>query len=652
MSQLCVKVLALKYDTVDLATHTWHGFALVVTEDGKSDYSVVPTIRARWQPHDGQTGEKVTTGEGAVAEENAHRTFAAIKLHEYSGEPASHTIWRFKLEIPLADVEQKVTYSLEGQAHPDSQPPAIRDATSNSFFVPAKDQDFRWIGHSCNGFSASLNPDEWNGPNPLWDDALREHQRLPFHAVVGGGDQIYNDKLTHEKELQAWTAEKDPHKRMAMPLTDEIATAIDRYLFNHYVEWFGSGSFSKCIAQVPMMNMLDDHDLIDGFGTYPDDLMMAPIFNAIGSKGYFWYLIFQQFMKIEVDGTDDKNHSNKSIIIGEKGPYIPYPNQSFLAYMGPKQWLLMIDCRAERKTDLIVTKKSYEKIFNRVRTDLPPGVDHLVILLGVPLAYPRMVFLERALSSSLNPLILLAKGVSPGFTNNFNGQVELLDDLGDHWAAGPHKKERNKLICQVNELALEKHLRISWMSGDVHCASASVLHSLHGHDPAKDPKFSLQVVTSAIVNAPPPPAVIGLLNRLAQKKHRTLMWAGVAEHAVPTFEKGFDGQKQKAKYIAGARNWCAVTRDAQSGELEFELRVEKTKGSGDCKSYPLRSPAPTWEVKKEHHHLLHTKRFDKVVSEHVREHHRAKHNGTVGGEGQNGDAKVEAGRHVIQAALA
>lgn len=449
--------------------------------------------------------------------------------------------------------------------------------------------------------------------------------------------------------MQEWVNEKDPHKRMAMPLTGEIATTIDRYMFNHYIEWFGTGSFSKVIASVPMMNMLDDHDLIDGFGTYPSELMKAPVFNAIGSRGIFWYLIFQQFINIAVDGTNDSpgKHSNRSIIIAGKGTYVPFPNQSFLAYMGPKQWLLLIDCRAERSLETIVSKQSYDKIFNRVRSDLPPGVEHLVILLGVPLAYPRMVFLERALSSSLNPLIVLAKGICPGFTNSFNGQVELLDDLGDHWcASGPHKKERNKLICQVNELALEKHVRVSWISGDVHCASASVLHSSHFRDPAQDPKFSLQVVTSAIVNAPPPPAVIAMLNKLAQKKHRTLLWAGVAEHAVPTFDEGLDGQKQKTKYIVGARNWCAVTLDPTSKDLEFELRVEKQKGSGECKSYLLRTPAPTWEVKKEHRHLLHTKQFEKYI-----ESHKAKRSSAPNSNGTVWE-KVKAGRHPIKAAVA
>lgn len=95
MSQLCVKVLALKYDTVDVKTGLWHGFALAVTEDPKSDYSVTPTIRLRWGPaSDNSAGGAAANG---VANENAHQTTVGHKLYEYKGEPAPHTMWRFKV---------------------------------------------------------------------------------------------------------------------------------------------------------------------------------------------------------------------------------------------------------------------------------------------------------------------------------------------------------------------------------------------------------------------------------------------------------------------------------------------------------------------------------------------------------------------------
>lgn len=51
----------------------------------------------------------------------------------------------------------------------------------------------------CNGFSAGVNPDDFRGPgfdsgyDPVWIDLLKKHEEQPFHALVGGGDQIYCD---------------------------------------------------------------------------------------------------------------------------------------------------------------------------------------------------------------------------------------------------------------------------------------------------------------------------------------------------------------------------------------------------------------------------------------------------------------------------
>ncbi|CDU22088.1 uncharacterized protein SPSC_00718 [Sporisorium scitamineum] len=601
----------LRYDTVDLEQSIYHAYAMIVTEDATSDYSITPTLQLRWEKAAGVSA--AVDGTTAVSDDNSHKHSEAIKLYQYHGAEGSFTFWRFKIEVPLADHELAVHYSIDGEAHPNSQSEAIKGLTGHTFFVPAKTQNFRWAGHSCNGFSASTDESVWNGANPLWDDLLKAHAAKPYHAVIGGGDQIYCDKLVREPEMQEWNDQTDSKKRMAMPLTDAISTCIDRYMFNHYCEWFGGGSFAKTIAQVPMINMLDDHDLIDGFGTYPDDLMRAAVFNHVGRRGYFFFLLFQLFINDDVDGTSEASHPNRSILFGGDGVYIPFKNHSLLSYLGPKQWILLADCRSERKIDQICSKATYQRLFDAVRK-LPPGVEHLIVLLGVPLAYPRMVFLERTLSSSMNPLIMLAKGLSPGFINNFNGQVELLDDLGDHWCAGPHKHERNWLVEHVQELCLEKKLRASYISGDVHAAGVGVFYGYHQHDPSLDPKYSLAVITSAIVNAPPPPAVISMLNKLASKKHRSLFYCGTKETMVPLFDTDLAGQKQKDKYIIGARNWCSVEYHQETGELEFDIRVEKVKGGGETKSYAVKAPAPRWVVAKHHHHLLHSKDFDKSIA--------------------------------------
>ena len=106
-------------------------------------------------------------------------------------------------------------------------------------------------------------------------------------------------------------------------------------------------------------------------------------------------------------------------------------------------------CRAERKKDQVCSQQEYKAVFARLAA-LPRTVEHMVLqtggspwlrpltlanvptYIGIPVAYPRMVFLESALDSKLNPLVALGRSGSlglSGFVNKFNADAELLDDL-------------------------------------------------------------------------------------------------------------------------------------------------------------------------------------------------------------------------------
>lgn len=117
--------------------------------------------------------------------------------------------------------------------------------------------------------------------------------------------------------------------------------------------------------------------------------MTAAIFNAIGSRGFHFYLLFQQFINNDVDGisnsSQDPQTAFRSMIIGGPGAYVQYPTCSFLVYLGPKQYMLLLDCRAQRKINQICAPDTYEKCFAAIKR-LPDSVEHLIIQLGVPLA--------------------------------------------------------------------------------------------------------------------------------------------------------------------------------------------------------------------------------------------------------------------------
>jgi hypothetical protein len=101
---------------------------------------------------------------------------------------------------------------------------------------------------------------------------------------------------------------------------------------------------------------------------------------------------------------------------------------------------LNIVIRAERRKDLIVTPETYQRIFGILR-DLPEGAEHLIIQLGIPIAYPRMNLAEKIIHSDGWLAKISKSGYLPlsGLSNKYNKDMELLDDLSDHWTATLHK---------------------------------------------------------------------------------------------------------------------------------------------------------------------------------------------------------------------
>ena len=199
-------------------------------------------------------------------------------------------------------------------------------------------------------------------------------------------------------------------------------------------------------AQIPMVNVFDDHDIIDGFGSYPDKFMRCAVFSNLGKTAFKYYVLFQH--QSSVAETLALESWDKSIILGFKpGPYMNELSRNFLCYLGKdilflgNIWLfslniVVLDCRTERTHDRVVYDETYQKIFARVNQEMTKGAPkHFIIMLGVPIAYPRLVWLETILTSRIMvPIKLLASmGMFEGLVNKFDRGIEILDDLDDHW---------------------------------------------------------------------------------------------------------------------------------------------------------------------------------------------------------------------------
>lgn len=469
-----------------------------------------------------------------------YKDVRGFRLHAERG----YTFWRFNIEVELQDTQQRIAYR-------------INRGPSTGFWVPAKGTAMNIMFHSCNGFSLSVTSDEFSGPDPMWRDVLNTHQSTPFHVMVGGGDQIYNDAVMRQTKLfQDWLMIKNPLHKHTAPFTAQMQDELENFYLERYSMWFSQGLFGMANSQIPMVNMYDDHDIIDGFGSYPHHFMLSPVFSGLGNVAFKYYMLFQhQSIPTETEACEP------SWTLGlQPGPYIHELSRSLFMSLGGSVALLAVDARTERTRDDVVSGETWKKLMDRCYEEIAKGkVHHLLVLMGVPIAYPRLVWLENILTSRvMDPIKALGKaGLLGNFLNKFDGGVEVLDDLDDHWTAKNHKGERTYVIEDLQDLAADKSIRVTMLSGDVHLAAVGQFYSNPKLGLAKhnDFRYMPNVISSAIVNTPPPDIMADILNKRNKIHHFD---KETDEDMIPMFVQGVDGKPRNNKRLLPHRNWCSI----------------------------------------------------------------------------------------------
>ncbi|KAK8191643.1 hypothetical protein HDK77DRAFT_453382 [Phyllosticta capitalensis] len=555
---------------------TWHGSVLIVTTPGQQKPELLLTELG---PVSGATPPT----------ESGARRFEGFLLYE----DAQKAFWRFAIDLPFLNYEARWQYHIPN-LHPVLGEHAGHDVSTRAFAVPSVSQSMRILFHSCNGFSVGTDVDAWSGP-ALWNDVLRNHEQKPFHVMLGGGDQIYNDGVRVDGPLRAWTDISNPKKRQHYPFNEELREQCDEYYFKNYVRWYNTKPFSDANGQIPQLNVWDDHDIIDGFGSYTDHFMRCAVFRGIGGVAHKYYLLFQHHLappkstfttddpKTVEPGTDgtpadpvqmrdtfvaEEPEDEESFIIGDSpGPYVEERSRSLYAQLGARIAFLGIDARTERTRHQVNYPETYNKIFARVEREFStnPEIKHLVLLLGVPIAYPRLQWLENILQSPLiAPIRLLNKrfGVAGSLFNHFDGQVDILDDLDDHYTAHQHKAERKELILRLQETSKKYGVRVTILGGDVHlCALGRFYSKPTLQIPTeRDHRYMVNIVSSAITNKPPPQPVANLLARRNKIHH---LDSSTDETLLELFDRqpGFtpDGKdEQNVGRKSGEKNFCTM----------------------------------------------------------------------------------------------
>lgn len=576
----------------------WHGSVLIVAKPGLRKPELELKCVNATPFNNGSTTAPINRIEnhGTKLTDNRQREQLIAGTMIYSD--SVKTFWHFNLELELQETESRWEYTILNARFLSGA--SARVSSSRIFVVPAASQSMRIMFHSCNGFSVGTDEDAWSGP-ALWNDVLRLHEQEPFHVMIGGGDQIYNDGVRVGGPLRQWTDIGNPRRRREFPFDESLRRECDLYYFNNYVKWFSTGAFATANGQIPQINIWDDHDIIDGFGSYTDRFMKCPVFRGIGGVSFKYYCLFQHHIpppkptytsssQPKVDSHGSKGLGSSSIgdddtfvlqekteepcfIIGNSpGPYIDERSRSLYMRLGARIAFLGVDARTERTRHQVNYDSTYDLIFNRVRSELSNSkeINHLIVLLGVPIAYPRLAWLENIFTSPIiGPIRFLNKrfGVAGGFFNHFDGQVDLLDDLDDHYTARQHKHERKDLILRLQSLAQEFDVRITILGGDVHLAAIGRFYSAtklaipieHDH------RYMANIISSAITNKPPPKAVANLLARrnkihhLDHETHETLMGL---------FDRDPGNSNKTANFnhcTMPSRNYAIITETAAGG---------------------------------------------------------------------------------------
>lgn len=596
----------------------WIGSVLIVTKGGGKTQPLLPTLVLR-RVGEAQPSHGLANGTQAAAADDYYGRNGFTGGAEIQGvclySDPRNTFWRFDLAVEMEANEIKWEYVVPGMRFASRKP-----QTAYSFYVPAFNESMRIMFHSCNGFSVGTDEAAWSGP-ALWNDVLRRHAEVPFHVMIGGGDQIYNDGIRVDGPLRTWTSISHHKKRRDYKFPETLRAECDDYYLKNYIRWYSTEPFSSANSQIPQVNIWDDHDIIDGFGSYVNDFMNCDVFRGIGGCAHKYYMLFQHHLPpppatytSDAPGTVTQSGDGQPVgldeyqlidtyvakpipesnyIMGPKpGPYVAEHSHNIFAKLGARIALIGIDARTERTRHQVNYPETYDLIFDRLSQELGAAqaagtpFRHVILLLGIPIAYPRLTWLENIFTSPIMGPIKFANrrfGLGGGLFNHFDGSVDLLDDLDDHYTARTHKKERNEMVERFQGICKQFSVRITILGGDVHLAALGRFYSNPKLNiPCEnDHRYMANVVSSAIVNKPPPQAIANLLARRNKIHH---LDSETDETLLKLFNKDPGNSTKTAKHnqvTMPSRNFAMLTENSPNNDQPRQRpATAATNGTG------------------------------------------------------------------------
>ncbi len=157
----------------------------------------------------------------------------------------------------------------------------LAGASQWQFHLPGQEERVR-IGYaSCNGFSDFKLLTSTTQPYVMWDRLAAEHRDHPLSLLLMGGDQVYADSLwTSVPTLKAWN-ELDRVDKVKRKATRTMVEQLHRFYCELDCRQWSRPRVATTLSPVPSVMIWDDHDIFDGWGSYPADLQGCEVYQAI-----------------------------------------------------------------------------------------------------------------------------------------------------------------------------------------------------------------------------------------------------------------------------------------------------------------------------------------------------------------------------------
>jgi phosphodiesterase/alkaline phosphatase D-like protein len=309
---------------------------------------------------------------------------------------------------------------------------------------------------SCNGnhglYPTEIDPSDFKG----WE---KMNDEKPDFLVMTG-DQIYADTLW-EKVAGIQDFVEGKTKKI-----DE--EALEDFYIQLYIDSWANESMALALAQIPNIMTWDDHDIIDGYGSYGKPYRNT--LKSVFAKAKIYFELFQV-----------RTTFNKALI-NKKYDYSICLKVRNYAFILP-------DTRSHRDEYNVMDHKQYLAIANAVihqnKLNITTAKDIVCFVLPVPIAY-------RDFSNILEKGVFYIHDRLRKFTKSGS------DDLIDHWDHNYHKAEQKVMldfIFEIGEIYNPKNLLI--VSGDVHSSGAARITQ---HRKYNEQRFATQLVSSPMVN--------------------------------------------------------------------------------------------------------------------------------------------------------